>query len=73
MDPGYGRDISGVRKFCTIQSENLLHGVRNIRVLGSTGLNMAYVASGRLDCGEMLACFTSFSTLSNCKARVLFT
>eukprot|EP00588_Corethron_pennatum_P009218 CAMPEP_0194273216 /NCGR_PEP_ID=MMETSP0169-20130528/6607_1 /TAXON_ID=218684 /ORGANISM="Corethron pennatum, Strain L29A3" /LENGTH=179 /DNA_ID=CAMNT_0039016103 /DNA_START=419 /DNA_END=958 /DNA_ORIENTATION=+ len=49
MDPGYGRDSSGVRKFCDIQSEILLRGVRNIRVLGSTGLNMAYVACGRLD------------------------
>jgi fructose-1,6-bisphosphatase/inositol monophosphatase family enzyme len=49
MDPGYGRDPVGVNKFLSIQKCILLKGVRNIRVLGSTGLNMAYVACGRLD------------------------
>jgi len=49
MDPGYGRDSVAVQRYCAAQSAILLQGVRNIRVLGSTGLNMAYVACGRLD------------------------
>ena len=49
MDPGYGRDPATVRRFCAVQSTLLLQRVRNIRVFGCTGLNMAYVACGRLD------------------------
>ncbi|CAE8685132.1 unnamed protein product [Polarella glacialis] len=51
MDPGYGRDAEAVARFCASQSAILRRSVRNIRVLGSTGLNMAYVACGRLDAG----------------------
>mmetsp|Transcript_8361 Transcript_8361/g.15305 ORF Transcript_8361/g.15305 Transcript_8361/m.15305 type:complete len:304 (+) Transcript_8361:106-1017(+) len=51
MDPGYGRNEDAVDAFSTVQRAILLKGVRNIRVLGSTGLNMAYVASGRFDAG----------------------
>merc|ERR1719440_676676 len=51
MDPGYGRDEVAVQTFSTVQSKILLRGVRNIRVMGSTGLNMAYSACGRLDAG----------------------
>eukprot|EP00928_Gymnodinium_smaydae_P033988 TRINITY_DN24193_c0_g1_i2.p1 TRINITY_DN24193_c0_g1~~TRINITY_DN24193_c0_g1_i2.p1 ORF type:complete len:233 (+),score=40.96 TRINITY_DN24193_c0_g1_i2:204-902(+) len=51
MDPGYGRDVAAVRRFGNAQAALLVRGVRNIRVFGSTGLNMAYVACGRLDAG----------------------
>lgn len=51
MDPGYGRNEAAVSAFASAQSALLLRGIRNIRVLGSTGLNMAYVACGRLDGG----------------------
>jgi len=51
MDPGYGRDDVAVSRFTCMQAAILLRSVRNIRVLGSTGLNMAYVACGRLDAG----------------------
>jgi len=50
-DPGYGRDDIAVSRFTCMQAAILLRSVRNIRVLGSTGLNMAYVACGRLDAG----------------------
>lgn len=49
MDPGYGRDDAAVAAFTAVQGVILRRGVRNIRVLGSTGLNMAYVACGRFD------------------------
>merc|ERR1712048_589889 len=49
----------------TVQSKILLQGVRNIRVLGSTGLNMAYVACGRLDAG-----FEEGSWETNCGPKI---
>lgn len=49
MDPGYGREKAAAENFCSLQAEIIGMGVRNIRVFGTTGLNMAYVASGRLD------------------------
>jgi inositol-phosphate phosphatase/L-galactose 1-phosphate phosphatase len=49
MDPGYGREKESATKFCNLQAEILALSVRNIRVFGVTGLNMAYVACGRLD------------------------
>lgn len=51
MDPGYGRTPSDASAFCNTQRVILERGVRNVRVIGSTGLNMAYVACGRLDAG----------------------
>ena len=51
MDPGYGRDCDAVGRYCAIQSEILACSIRNIRVIGCTGLNMAWVACGRLDGG----------------------
>ena len=57
MDPGYGRDSEAVNRFCTLQSAILSRGVRNIRVIGCTGLNMAYVACGRLDAGFEEGCW----------------
>lgn len=51
MDPGYGRDAAAVARFQAVQGLLLTSGIRNIRVVGSTGLNMAYVACGRLDAG----------------------
>lgn len=49
MDPGYGRSKLAVQRYSSVHSAMLLKGVRNIRVMGCTGLNMAYVACGRLD------------------------
>lgn len=49
MDPGYGRDVVAVQRFCSLQASILNAGVRNVRVLGSTGLVMALTAAGRLD------------------------
>lgn len=49
MDPGYGREKESATKFCNLQATILTLGVRNIRIFGVTGLNMAYVACGRLD------------------------
>jgi len=49
LDPGYERDQFSVNEFLSIQKSILLKGARNIRILGSTGLNMAFVACGRLD------------------------
>lgn len=51
MDPGYGRGAVEVSRFTAIQSAILRRKVRGLKVLGSTGLNMAYVACGRLDAG----------------------
>ncbi|KAL7549890.1 hypothetical protein ACHAWF_013140 [Thalassiosira exigua] len=51
MDPGYGRDKEAVGRYIAIQSAILSRSVRNIRVIGSTGLNMAFIACGRLDGG----------------------
>ena len=51
MDPGYERDPEAVQRFCAIQGSILSRSVRNLRVIGCTGLNMAYVACGRLDGG----------------------
>lgn len=51
MDPGYGRDEIAVKRFCSVQSKILSRSVRNIRVIGCTGLNMAFVACGKLDAG----------------------
>lgn len=51
MDPGYGRDSDAVGRYCAIQSAILTHSIRNIRVIGCTGLNMAWCACGRLDGG----------------------
>lgn len=48
MEVGYGRDEASV-SLVTGGLANLLRGgVRSIRMAGSTGLNMAYVAAGRL-------------------------
>mmetsp|Transcript_9516 Transcript_9516/g.12095 ORF Transcript_9516/g.12095 Transcript_9516/m.12095 type:complete len:131 (+) Transcript_9516:2-394(+) len=49
MDPGYSRDVTEVTEYLAVQRELLLRNVRNIRTIGSTGLNMAYVSCGRLD------------------------
>ena len=65
MDPGYGRDAVAVTKYCTIQSEILQRNVRNIRVFGCTGINMAYVACGRLDGG-----FEEGSWVTNCGPKI---
>merc|ERR1719440_1342246 len=65
MDPGYGRDEVAVQTFSTVQSKILLRGVRNIRVMGSTGLNMAYIACGRLDAG-----FEQGSWDENCGPKI---
>merc|ERR1712203_214157 len=43
----------------------LRQGVRNIRVVGSTGLNLAYVACGRLD-----ACFEEGSWDGNLGPKI---
>lgn len=51
MDPGYGRDKTAVQRYCAIQGAILSRSVRNLRVIGCTGLNMAWVACGRLDGG----------------------
>ena len=51
MDPGYGRDSEAVGRYCAIQSAILSRSIRNIRVIGCTGLNMAWCACGRLDGG----------------------
>lgn len=51
MDPGYGRDEGAVARFCAMQTSILTRSVRNIRVVGCTGLNMAWIACGRLDGG----------------------
>lgn len=49
LDPGYGRDVPTVERFGQLQKAILFQGVRNIRVIGATGLNMTKVAAGRLD------------------------
>ncbi|CAB9497542.1 Inositol monophosphatase 1 [Seminavis robusta] len=49
MDPGYGRGSVEVARFCNLQAAILQTGVRNLRILGSTGLVMANVAAGRVD------------------------
>ena len=49
MDPGYGRDEFQVTRYCALQAAFLKRGVRNLRVMGSTGLVMAPVAAGRFD------------------------
>jgi len=51
MDPGYGRDAEAVDRFTACQAALLKKGLRNVRTVGSTGLNMAWVACGRLDAG----------------------
>jgi inositol-phosphate phosphatase/L-galactose 1-phosphate phosphatase len=51
MDPGYGRGKVAVQRYCAIQGAILSRSVRNLRVIGCTGLNMAWVACGRLDGG----------------------
>eukprot|EP00980_Cylindrotheca_fusiformis_P006126 scaffold1319_cov126-Cylindrotheca_fusiformis.AAC.15 len=51
MDPGYGRGKVAVQRYCAIQGAILMRSVRNLRVIGCTGLNMAWVACGRLDGG----------------------
>lgn len=51
MDPGYGRDPDAVRLYCAVQGAVLSRSVRNVRVVGCTGLNMAWAACGRLDGG----------------------
>ena len=49
MDPGYGRSDLAVRRYAAVQGGLLSRGVRGVRVLGCTGLAMAYVACDRLD------------------------
>jgi len=49
MEPGYGREPARVARFCALQQRVLNSGVRNLRMLGTTGLNLAHVACGRLD------------------------
>ena len=49
MDPGYSRTDQAIQQYSAVQACLLQKQVRNIRVLGSTGLNMAYVACGRMD------------------------
>lgn len=50
LDPGYGRDSVAVERFTAVQKAILSRSVRHVRVIGSTGLNMAWVACGRYDC-----------------------
>lgn len=49
MDPGYGRDISSIDRFQSVQRNILIQGVRNIRTYGCSGLCLANVACGRFD------------------------
>mmetsp|Transcript_22853 Transcript_22853/g.33746 ORF Transcript_22853/g.33746 Transcript_22853/m.33746 type:complete len:290 (-) Transcript_22853:73-942(-) len=51
MDAGYGREEEAVQKYISVQKAILLKRVRHVRVFGSCGLTMAYVACGRLDAG----------------------
>ena len=51
MDPGYGRGKMAVQRYTKMQAAILSRSVRNLRVVGCTGLNMAWVAVGRLDGG----------------------
>jgi len=52
MEVGYKRDPVTVTKITKALAAVMRRSVRSVRMLGSTGLNMAYVACGRLD-----ACF----------------
>jgi myo-inositol-1(or 4)-monophosphatase len=65
MDPGYGRDKIVVQRYCAIQTALLTRSVRNLRVIGCTGLNMAWVACGRLDGG-----FEEGSWEANCGPKI---
>jgi len=65
MDAGYGRGEEEVKKYTSVQSAILLKHVRHIRVFGSCGLTMAYVACGRLDAG-----FEEGSWESNCGPKI---
>jgi len=49
MEVGYGRDEVSVSLVSSSLKAILERGVRSIRMGGSTGLNMAYVAAGRLN------------------------
>mmetsp|Transcript_32036 Transcript_32036/g.77845 ORF Transcript_32036/g.77845 Transcript_32036/m.77845 type:complete len:294 (-) Transcript_32036:262-1143(-) len=51
MDCGYGRDFEAVQSYTKMQAAILSRSVRNLRVIGCTGLNMAWVSCGRLDGG----------------------
>ncbi|CAJ1937183.1 unnamed protein product [Cylindrotheca closterium] len=51
MDPGYGRDKVAVERYTKMQAAILSRSVRNLRIIGCTGLNMAWVSCGRLDGG----------------------
>lgn len=48
MEVGYGRDEVAASLVTGALSKVLRAGVRGVRMAGSTGLNMAYVAAGRL-------------------------
>jgi len=49
VDAGYGRTNKDILRFHSRCRELLQHNVQGIRVVGSCGLNMAYVACGRVD------------------------
>lgn len=65
MDAGYGRDVAAVDRYVRVQRALLLQRVRHVRVLGSCGLTMAYVAAGRLD-----ACFEEGAWESNTGPKI---
>eukprot|EP00929_Paragymnodinium_shiwhaense_P053661 TRINITY_DN26882_c0_g1_i1.p1 TRINITY_DN26882_c0_g1~~TRINITY_DN26882_c0_g1_i1.p1 ORF type:complete len:305 (-),score=55.62 TRINITY_DN26882_c0_g1_i1:87-1001(-) len=49
MEVGYGRDEAAIGLVTNAMAALLRRGVRSVRMAGSTGLNMAYVACGRLN------------------------
>lgn len=65
MDAGYGRGEEAVQKYISVQKAILLKRVRHVRVFGSCGLTMAYVACGRLD-----AAFEEGSWELNCGPKI---
>jgi len=48
MEVGYGRDEASIALVTGALAKVMRAGVRSVRMAGSTGLNMAYVAAGRL-------------------------
>jgi len=50
MEVGYGRDDESISMVTNALVGLMKERVRSIRMAGSSGLNMAYVAAGRFDC-----------------------
>mmetsp|Transcript_22178 Transcript_22178/g.62184 ORF Transcript_22178/g.62184 Transcript_22178/m.62184 type:complete len:304 (+) Transcript_22178:72-983(+) len=49
LEVGYGRDEGAISGVSTWLTDILRKGVRSVRMGGSTGMNLAYIACGRLD------------------------